>query len=209
LEKKKYSVRNLDQYAISYIHLVNKLNTMKPPYFLFLLFFSLCFNSLFSQSVYYSVNGSTNPNLLNSWTKDNSGSTLLFPPADFNNPLDTFIIDGEYMIISGNWIVSGEVRVLKGKLSDPDRFRFQSKILSVYDNISDLFIGNSGDAHVGSLIIGPNGQLSTGNSFGGYSMQVDDSAYIQGTLYITNPMYGTGKFILEKGGTLSTTNGEY
>ncbi|NJO91115.1 MAG: T9SS type A sorting domain-containing protein [Chloroflexia bacterium] len=176
--------------------------------FLLIVFFAVLAKTAYCQIVYYSLNGSTNPNLTNSWTRDNSGATLLLPPSNFTDPSDVFIIDGENMNISNHWIVAGEVRVLSGSLNDPDRYKFQAKKFSIYNNTSYMFIGNPGDIHLGTLIIGEQGQLNTGNSFGGNCIEIDDSACIKGNLVITNPMFGAGKFKLEKGGTLSTTNGE-
>lgn len=169
--------------------------------------FLLFSQAVLSQTIYYSLNGTTNPNDLNSWTQDPTGSTLIFPPANFNNINDTFIIDEETMSLTANWIVGGEVRVY-GSLQNPDRHQFQAYTFSIYENSSYMFFGSAGVSKVKFLIIGPNGYLQTGNSYGGNSFQIDSLCTVDGSLYITNPMVGTGNFFLNDGGTLQIVNGE-
>ena len=173
--------------------------------FTFLFVFIFCTIS-FSQTIYYSVNGTTNPNSLNSWTQDPTGNTILFPPSSFSGFSDIFIIDGENMNITAEWNVAGEVRVY-GSLSDGDRFKFRARTFSIYNNTSYLFIGNAGDAHFDTLIIGPLGHLNTGNSFQGNGIRIDSICIINGTLLDTEPIIGSGRFVVNDGATLHLING--
>jgi len=153
------------------------------------------------------MNGSTNPNNLNNWTQDPSGSTLIFPPTSFNNEGDAFIIDGETMSLTAIWIVAGEIRVY-GSLQNPDWYRYQAKALSIYTGTSYMHQTSSNTSEVEKLFIGPSGQLYLGNAYGGNSIQVDSSCIVDGSLVIAHPMIGTGNFYLNSGGTLQTINRE-
>lgn len=162
-----------------------------------------------SQSTYYGLTNATNPNDPNNWTMDPTGNSLLLPPSSFSNVQDTFIINGNNMTVTSDWIVAGTIQVLHGYLYDFN-YKFSAKSLYIGSGTSELFMFNSGDIHIGKLLIGSNACVNTGVSSGSDTtggLQIDDSLIIKGSLWNSNPIYGTGNFNLCPGATLELQNG--